>query len=121
MGWSKRRVLALHEAYIEHGHESPFKRWFEGGFPDDGDRFTTHVDVGEYLERRRAALLAHRTQVDPDGFWMKLPDEVIRGTFPWEEYVLARSLVDGGVPAGEPAEPETDLFAGVRAQVGTRR
>jgi hypothetical protein len=52
---------------------------------------------------------------------MKLPDEVIRGSFPWEEYVLARSLVEGGVPAGEPAEPETDLFAGIRAAVGTRR
>jgi hypothetical protein len=25
------------------------------------------------------------------------------------------------VPAGEPAEPETDLFAGIRAEVGTRR
>ena len=121
MGWSKRRVLALHEAYLAHGHESPFERWFESGFPDDGDRFTTHVDVGEYLDRRRAALLAHRTQVDPEGFWMKLPDEVVRGTFPWEEYVLARSLVDGGVPAGEQAEPETDLFAGIRAGVGTER
>ena len=28
MGWSKRRVLALHDAYIRHGHESPFERWF---------------------------------------------------------------------------------------------
>jgi hypothetical protein len=52
---------------------------------------------------------------------MKLPDEVVRGTFPWEEYGLARSLVDGEVPAGEPAEPETDLFAGIRTGVRTER
>ena len=52
---------------------------------------------------------------------MKLPDEVVRDTFPWEEYVLAQSLVAGGVPSGEPAEPETDLFAGVRAEVESRR
>jgi mycothiol S-conjugate amidase len=119
MGWSKRRVLALHDAYLRHGHESPFERWFEAGFPDHDDRFTTHVDVGGYLDRRRAALLAHRTQVDPEGFWMKLPDEVVRDTFPWEEYVLARSFVAGGVPPGQPAEPETDLFAGIRAGLET--
>jgi mycothiol S-conjugate amidase len=116
MGWSKRRVLALHEAHLRLGHESPFERWFEHGFPDHDDRFTTHVDVGEYLDRRRAALLAHRTQVDPEGFWMRLPDEVVRDTFPWEEYVLARSLVSATVPEGV---PEEDLFAGLRAEVRT--
>jgi mycothiol S-conjugate amidase len=114
MGWSKRRVVALHEAYLRHSHESPFERWFESGFPDHDDRFTTHVDVGGYLDRRRAALLAHRTQVDPEGFWMRLPDEVVRDTFPWEEYVRARSLVEPGAPEGE---PERDLFAGLRAEV----
>ena len=36
------------------------------------------IDVGEYLHKRREALLAHRTQVDPTGFWMRLPDDVIR-------------------------------------------
>jgi mycothiol S-conjugate amidase len=116
MGWSKRRVLALHEAYLRLGHESPFERWFEQGFPDYDDRFTTHVDVGDYLDRRRAALLAHRTQVDPEGFWMRLPDEVVRDTFPWEEYILARSLVSSEVPEGV---PEEDLFAGVRTEVRT--
>jgi mycothiol S-conjugate amidase len=118
MGWSKRRVLALHEVYLSLGHESPFERWFEAGFPDHDDRFTTHVDVGDYLDRRRAALLAHRTQVDPEGFWMRLPDEVVRDTFPWEEYVLASSLVSSSVPEGA---PEDDLFAGLRAEVETRR
>jgi mycothiol S-conjugate amidase len=113
-GWSRRRILALHEAYERRGEESPFARWFERGFPDRDERFTTMVDVGDYLHRRRAALLAHRTQVDPEGFWMRLPDEVIRDVFPWEEYVLARSLVDVTVPEGE---FETDLFSGLRAPV----
>ena len=118
MGWSKRRVMSLHEAYVRHGHESPFERWFEQGFPDHDDRFTTQVDVGGYLDRRRAALLAHRTQVDPEGFWMRLPDEVVRDTFPWEEYMLARSLVAPTMPEGV---PEDDLFAGLRAEVRTAR
>ena len=58
------------------------------------------------------SLLAHRTQVDPEGHWMRLPDDVIREVFPWEEFTLARSLVDNGVPEGE---FEDDLFAGLRA------
>ena len=68
--------------------------------------------------RRRAALLAHRTQVDPEGFWMRLPDDVLREVFPWEEFVLARSLVDTGLDEGE---PEDDLFAGLRAEVPSPR
>ena len=111
-GFSRRRVEALHAAYLERGEESPFERWFERGLPEGGEqRFTTFVDVGPWLHRRRAALLAHRTQVDPDGFWMRLPDDVIRDVFPWDEYQLARSLV--GEPA--PGASEDDLFAGLRA------
>jgi mycothiol S-conjugate amidase len=113
-GWSRRRILALHEAHERRGEESPFAQWFERGFPDRDDRFTTTIDVGDYMHRRRAALLAHRTQVDPEGFWMRLPDDVVREAFPWEEYVLARSLVDTGVSEGG---HETDLFAGLRAPV----
>ena len=42
-------------------------------------------------------------------------DELLRETFPWEEYVLARSLV------AETEEPESDLFAGVRAPTDVAR
>ena len=112
-GFSRRRILAFHEAFEQRGEESPYAQWFERGFPDRDDRFTTMIDVGDYLDRRRAALLAHRTQVDPDGFWMRLPDDVVREVFRWEEYVLARSLVDTAIA---PGEPEDDLFAGLRAE-----
>jgi mycothiol S-conjugate amidase len=77
---------------------------------------TALIDVGEYLHVRRAALLAHRTQIDPDSHWMRVPDDLLREVFPWDEYVLARSLVDNGVPEGE---PETDLFAGLRSPATT--
>jgi len=113
-GFSRRRVKAMHDTFVSRGEESPYAQWFERGFPDKDDRFTTFVDVGDWLDRRRAALLAHRTQVDPEGHWMRLPDDVIREVFPWDEYVLVRSLV-GDVP---PAENEDDLFAGLRADEG---
>lgn len=111
VGWSIARVKALHHAYLERGEESPYERWFENGFDKRPDDFTTLIDVGDYLHKRREALLAHRTQVDPEGFWMRLPDDTIRRVFPWEEYVLARSLV--GPTVGE-GEFEDDLFAGLR-------
>jgi mycothiol S-conjugate amidase len=110
VGFSRRRVQALHDEFLRRGEESPYARWFEGDFPDDDSRFTTFVDVGDWLAKRRAALLAHRTQVDPEGFWMRLPDSTIREIFPWDEYMLARSHVEE-LP---PGEIEDDLFRGVR-------
>ena len=110
-GFSRQRVVALHEAYLARGEESPYTSWFERGLPERADSFTTFVDVGDWLHRRRAALLAHRTQVDPEGFWMRIPDDVIREVFPWEEFLLARSLVDTGFGEGD---VEDDLFAGLR-------
>ncbi|MEN9593989.1 MAG: hypothetical protein RLY23_472 [Actinomycetota bacterium] len=111
-GWSHRRVKALHDAFLARGEESPYEQWFEAGFSERADaRFTALIDVSDFLHARRKALLAHRTQVDPEGFWMRLPDEVVREVFPWEEFALAESLVDNGVAEGE---PEEDLFAGLR-------
>jgi mycothiol S-conjugate amidase len=111
VAWSFSRVKALHQAHIDHGMESPFERWFEGEFPDRDDRFTTRIDVGDYMANRRGALLAHATQVAPDGFWMKLPDHVVRDTYPWEDFILAESRIGPTYPEGG---YETDLFAGLR-------
>ncbi|HEY3240609.1 MAG TPA: mycothiol conjugate amidase Mca [Acidimicrobiia bacterium] len=110
--WSRARVETLHEAFLDRGEESPYERWMERWNPDDEERpITTRIDVGDYLDERRAALLAHRTQIDPESFWMRLPEDVVREIFPWEEYRLARSLVDATAPAGG---FEADLFAGLR-------
>ncbi len=116
-GFSRRRVQALHDEFVRRGDESPYARWFEAGFPDRDERFTTFVEVGDWLHARRAGLLAHRTQVDPEGHWMRLPDDAVRRVFPWDEYVLARSNLQ---PLGE-GEVEDDLFARLRADasVGT--
>jgi mycothiol S-conjugate amidase len=113
VSWSIARVKALHQAYLDRGEESAYTSWFERGFDTDRkDEFTTLIDVGDFLHKRRESLLAHRTQVDPEGHWMRLPDSVIREVFPWEEFTLVRSLVDNGVAEGE---YEDDLFAGLRA------
>lgn len=108
--WSKARLMAIHEGMIHHHGESPYKQdWLDR--PDQDHRITTRVDVGGFLWARSGALRAHATQVDPDeAWWFGLDDDQLAGVFPWEEWILARSLV------GSPSEGEleTDLFAGVR-------
>jgi mycothiol S-conjugate amidase len=113
---STKRMQALTRIYEAMGEENPFAQWQarrrERGLPEmRPDTVTTLIDVGDFLAVRRASLLAHRTQIDPDGTWMRIPDSAIREAFPWDEYELVRSLVENGVAEGE---MERDLFAGIR-------
>jgi mycothiol S-conjugate amidase len=110
-GFTRRRIVSMHEWFLAHGEESPFARWIESMSEDEDAEVTTRVDVRDFVGVGRAALLAHRTQVAPDSFFFKMPLEVARELHPWEEYVLVRSLVDPGHAEGE---YETDLFAGIR-------
>jgi mycothiol S-conjugate amidase len=108
--WSRERVHAMHQKFVELGLESPYDdRWFTR--PSDDGRITTRIDIGDFYDVRCEALMAHATQVDPTSpFWFGLPNDVARTVHPWDDYVLARSLVATEVP-------EDDLFAGVRESV----
>lgn len=108
--WSSGRIMALHEKFLELGLESPYEaRWFERQSEDH--LVTTRIDITGFADVRWDALLAHATQVDPESrFWFGLPREVVREVHPYDEFRLARSLVDSEIP-------ETDLFAGVREHV----
>ncbi len=115
--WSKARMVAVHEGMIRHRGESPFdKVWLDR--PDHDHRITTKIQVGEFLWARSGSLRAHATQVDPsEPWWFGLSDEQLAEIYPWEEWILARSLV------GMPAEGtfESDMFAGLRTGVGVDR
>jgi mycothiol S-conjugate amidase len=104
--WSRQRIVAIHAKYLELGLESPFdEKWFERGA--DAEPTTTVIDVTGFTRVRDEALLAHATQIDPTSkFWFGLPPEVSQSIYPYDEYVLAQSLVPTEVP-------EVDLFAGV--------
>jgi mycothiol S-conjugate amidase len=105
--WTRARAVATHEKLLEMGLESPFEAsWFRRPWQDY--RVTTSVDVATVYQRKKAALLAHATQIDPNSpFWFALPDEIAETVHPWEEYHLARSSVQVDFP-------ESDLFAGLR-------
>jgi mycothiol S-conjugate amidase len=114
--FSPGRITALHEAMLAEGRPSPFAEWLKP--PQEGEtrprwpeqKVTTRVECADWFEARDRALLAHATQIDPQGWFFSIPRELQRRVWPTEEYDLARSLVD--TPA-----TEDDLFAGVRNRV----
>jgi mycothiol S-conjugate amidase len=111
--WSKARIVAAHEMLLERTGESPFDQaWLDR--PSQDHRITTKIDVSDYMWARRGALLAHATQVDPSSaWWFGLSDEEQARSYPWEDWILARSLV-GPIPEHD---EERDLFAGIRQRV----
>ncbi|MGH9305208.1 MAG: mycothiol conjugate amidase Mca, partial [Acidimicrobiales bacterium] len=108
--WSRQRIVETHEKFLELGLESPFdESWFERH--SDEEAVTTTIDLAGYEDVRPNALLAHASQVDPTSkFWFGLPPEVARGIYPFDDYVLAQSLVETKLP-------ETDLFSGISSKV----
>jgi len=103
---TKEGVAAIHEAMLHHGLESPYGHWL-AEWDDRGNRaVTTRVRCSGYFDVRRRALLAHASQIDPDGDWFNIPLEVQERAWPTEDFEAALSFV----PI-VPTEPE--LFTGL--------
>lgn len=102
-----RRIVALHEAAISQGYESPFAQWIDDVDPAaDDDKDLVRIPIHETVGVSRDALRAHATQVDPNGRWFSLPLSLIAEVYPYEDYeVLA---------AAQPLPTDADdLFAGL--------
>ncbi|KQT91539.1 mycothiol conjugate amidase Mca [Marmoricola sp. Leaf446] len=110
-GFNRPRSVAIHEAMEAEGLESPFAERLQEWKPDPAHdaRITTRVPCGEYFEVRDRALIAHATQIDPDGFFFKAPLALQQRVWPTEEFELVVSRVESPLP-------EDDLFAGVRGR-----
>lgn len=96
---------AMHEAGLGRPYAEWLAEWVEDAFRHA--RLTTFVPCAEYFGVRNAALLAHATQIDPDGSWFAVPLEIQQAGWPTEDYQLVRSTVPVKLP-------ESDLFAGLR-------
>lgn len=107
------RFLALHAEMRRRQAANACLEWQEHwGEPHEGHPWqdlpvTTRVQCDEYFETRDRALMAHFTQIDPNGFWLAYPPDVQGSAWPTEDFCLARSMVDTSLP-------EDDLFAGIR-------
>jgi LmbE family N-acetylglucosaminyl deacetylase len=63
---------------------------------------TTVVDVREFVDRKRAAMVAHASQIAESHFFLKMPRDVFREAFGYEFFIRR------GAP---PDAHDTDLFA----------
>jgi len=109
-GFSRAKIVGFHEAMLAEGLQSPFAEWIERWEDREDREFTTRIECADYFGVRDRALLAHATQIDPNGWFFSIPAELQRRVWPTEDYELARSHVPTDVPEG-------DLFAGVRERV----
>ena len=103
---TKARIMAYHDAMEAAGLESPYGEWISR-WQERGERtITTKIECADYFGVRDQALLAHATQVDPEGTWFKVPLSMQMQIWPTEDFEAAVSFV--------PIEPlESDLFAGL--------
>ncbi|MBE0009001.1 MULTISPECIES: mycothiol conjugate amidase Mca [unclassified Arthrobacter] len=113
--FNPERFRALHEALERAGLKSPYAEriaaWLEADSeghqaPAPTHETTTQIECGKFFEHRERALRAHRTQVDPEGFFFAVSSDLQREVWPWEDY----SLIDSRVEA---TLPEADFFAGI--------
>lgn len=115
--WARARMVAFHEHLLSLGMESHFGEWLERRDAMAERTITTSVECADHFGARDRALLAHATQIDPDGFWFSLPREDEARLWSTEDFELARTRLP------EPTGPglEDDLFAGVREHLGAAR
>jgi mycothiol S-conjugate amidase len=113
-GFNRPRTQALHDAMTALGLESPYAKRLEEWKVDPAHdaRITTRVPCGDYFGVRDQALMAHATQIDPDGPFFAVPLEVQREVWATEDFELVTSFVETELP-------EDDLFSGITDERGT--
>jgi LmbE family N-acetylglucosaminyl deacetylase len=121
--WQVAKLYAV--AQIDDGQWETLRPEFKAAGFDLGTRRRRHrdrapgpetatvaLDVRAYSEFQRQALLAHRTQVPRDSFWVRLPEALRRRAF-------ATAYFQRLYPPTTPGEHEADLCDGLDGQVGT--
>lgn len=100
-----RRLMALHDAAVGNGIDSPYADRIGSFDPayEEGKRLIA-VPVHDTMAIGREALKAHRTQVDPDGHWFSIPIELAIAAYPYEDF----EVLAARVPLPDAA---ADLFA----------
>jgi LmbE family N-acetylglucosaminyl deacetylase len=104
----QRGLAAAREAGMDLADDLPRE------MPDFGsadDAITTGVDVTDVLDRKRAAMQAHPSQIAPDSFFLSFPPELFRQAFGMEWFIRTdrrptrreSSIVEGLAPSN--AEP----------------
>lgn len=100
----RSRLIRMREYMRSIGEEPGFDPEYLGT-PDE--KITTRIDVREYLPVKMEALFSHQSQISPDSFFKRMPEEYREEAFGYEHFVCAN-----GCDSANPRE--TDLFQGLR-------
>ena len=103
-GWEEVVVMMREESLDTTEIEEMLARREEWGIKIvSPDEVTAAIDVSDHVETQRAALLAHRTQIPADSFFVKFPIKIARRAF--RTAYLTRLH-----PLPSPGEHDADLF-----------
>jgi LmbE family N-acetylglucosaminyl deacetylase len=104
-----RRLMAERSAEVEAAMDEDERREVtsddEFGSPES---LITHaIDVSDVVDRKRESMVAHRSQIGPETFFLRMPPDAFRAAFGTEWYIDLHGH-------REPDEPfATDLFSGL--------
>lgn len=106
--WPLSQMRELADAMKRAGMEDRFSSDDQPPpFAVADDRISASIDVSAQIEKKVAAMQAHRTQIPPDSWFMKIRDVLGPRAWSREVYERVRTRV-------ESQTPEDDLFAGLR-------
>lgn len=102
-GWEEIVELMKREGLDASPLEEMLERRRQRAAETPPDEITAAIDVSAYADVQRRALLCHRTQIDPNGFFMTLPPVVRRRAF-------ATAYLTRLQPPPAPGERDAELF-----------
>jgi LmbE family N-acetylglucosaminyl deacetylase len=97
---SRQHLAATTERFLT-APETPEPPEYEVEIGIDEARITTVVDVRATLDRKKAAIAAHATQIAESSFFLSLPDDEFEEVFGTEWFIRL---------GGDPSRPEVWLF-----------
>ncbi len=105
--FTKSRFARWYEFMQEQGQEmTEIAREFQKrALPDEA--VTARIDVSEFVDLKMQSLKCHASQLGPNTFFARIPEEFRRESNKTETFVLAESRLP------RPDGVETDLFAGI--------
>ena len=89
VGFPRSNFRRLWQQMLDAGITPPFASLEVDSIGTPDEITTTVVDVSEFVETKIASLNCHRTQIDPNGPFSKLPEEATREMMSTEYYSLA--------------------------------
>jgi LmbE family N-acetylglucosaminyl deacetylase len=107
---NRDRIIAMTRRAREAGIDTP-----RTGTPDEDivvgvpdAEITTAVDIAEFIDRKRTAMMAHASQIPDDSWFLSLPPEAFHEAFGREWFVRTTPTFEGSIPA----DRETWLLPG---------